>query len=269
MSNESSLDLSKWWGEFEFAEGTSRRWRIGPLTVWVSRLAREWQVAYERTHELDNRVEVVDVAAADDEPPAGLERSRYLLEKGSTLLVGPRLADRPVVARPGMPVVVPGGLSATLFVSSPVWVELEAGDPPQRFFEAPSRRQSSTWYGEDNLEGALYYAERTRARLERQGEVLPAHVTTAVTVNNVERQPIRIERIALPVPSMSVFSDEQGGLWTEHVVVDYLAGEDAPVRIERTPLAVIGKTTLVSRPRQPSDGNVIMRALSAALRVVS
>lgn len=260
--------MSNWWGEFEFAEGARRRWQIGPLTLWVSRLAREWQLAYERTHELDTRVEVHEVGEAEDEAPAVLQRSRYLLEKGSTLSLSPRLADRPVVARPGMPVVVPGGLSATLFVSSPVWVELAAGDPRQCFFEAPSWRQSSTWYGENTLEGALYYAERTRARVEREGEVLPAHVTTSVTVNNVERQPIRIERIALPVPGMSVFSDERGGLWTEHAVVDYLADQDAPVRIERTPLAVIGKTTLVSRPRHPSGGNAVVRALSAALRVV-
>lgn len=259
--------MSRWWGEFEFAEGVSRRWRIGPLTVWVSRLAREWQVAYERTHELDTHVEVDEVSDAQGGPSAELQRSRYLLEKSSTLHVRPRLADRPIVARPGMPVVVPGGHGATLFVSSPVWVELTAGDPPQCFFEAPSWRQSSTWYGENTLEGALYYAERTRARLER-GDALAAHVTTSVTVNNVERQPIRIERIALPVPSMSVFSDEQGGLWTEHAVVDYLAGQDAPVRIERAPLAGIGKTTLVSRPRHANDGNVVMQALSAALRVV-
>ncbi len=256
--------MTDWWGDFEFAEGASRRWRIGPLTLWVTRLAKEWQVAFERAGELDSTVEVTDSSPA----PAGLERSRYLFVQGTTLSVSARVADRPVVARPEMPVIVPGGLSATLYVSTPVWVALSAGEPRQRFHELPSWVPSSTWFGENNIEGALYYAERTRARHERGSEVFRTRVTTSVTVNNVERTPLQIERIALPLPSMSVFRDEQGGLWTEHAVVDYVANQDAPVKVERAPLAEIGKTTPVSPARLARDTNVVTRALSAALREV-
>jgi hypothetical protein len=257
--------MTDWWGDFEFAAGRSRRWRIGPLTLWVSRLGKEWQVAYERSHELDPTVEIADI---DEIPDSAPERSRYLFEKASTLSVVARIADRPVVAKPEMPVIVPGGLSATLFVSSPIWVELSAGEPRQRFVELPTWRESSTWFGENEIEGALCYAERTRARHERGNEVFRARVTTSVTVNNVERQPIRIQRIALPLPNMSVFCDEQGGLWTEHAVVDYVANQDAPVKVERAPLAEIGKTRAISPAREPRDAPLVMRALNAALRGV-
>jgi hypothetical protein len=256
---------SSWWGEFEFAEGASRRWRIGPLTLWVSRLAKEWQVAHAWGHELDTEVEVTDV---DGAPDPALTCSRYLFEKRSKLSVVARVSDRPVVARPEMPVIVPGGLSATLYVSTPAWIELSAGEPRQRFLELPSWRESSTWFGENEIEGALCYAERTRARLERGSDVFLTRVTTSVTVNNVERQPLRIQRIALPLPNMSVFADDRGGLWTEHAIVDYVAGQDAPVKIERSPLAEIGKTTLVSAARAGRDSHVVMRALNAALRGV-
>ncbi|MFV8752509.1 hypothetical protein ACNOYE_18335 [Nannocystaceae bacterium ST9] len=256
--------MTDWWGEFEFDAGVCRRWRIGPLTLWVTRLAKEWQVAFERTRELDATVDVDE----GEPPPGKLERSRYLFEQGSKLGLIARVADRPVVARPEMPVIVPGGLSATLFVSTPVWVALSAGEPRQRFLELPTWLPSSTWFGENNIEGALCYAERTRARHERGSEVFRARVTTSVTVNNVEREPLRIDRIALPLPSMSVFRDEQGGLWTEHAVVDYLANQDAPVKVMRGPLEAIGKTSLVSSAREGRDTNVVVRALSAALREV-
>ena len=65
-----------------------------------------------------------------------------------------------------------------------------------------------------------------------------------------------------------MFCDEQGGLWTEHAVVDYVADEDAPVRVERAPLSAIGKTTRVSPAREAHDTLLVMRALTAALRGV-
>lgn len=257
--------MTDWWGDFEFELGATKRWQIGPLTLWVTRLAKEWQVAFERGTELESGVEA---ASPSEGPPAQLERSRYLFEAGTKLGIAVRIADRPVVARPEMPVVVPGGLHATLFVSTPVWIELSAGEPRQRFVELPTWRSSSTWFGVNNIEGALYYAERTRARLELGSEVLRARVITSVTVNNVEHEPLRIDRIALPLPSMSVFRDERGGLWTEHAVVDYVANQDAPVRVQRSPLPAIGKTSLVSLARESRETNVVMRALSAALREV-
>ncbi len=256
--------MSDWWGEFEFVEDVARRWQIGPLTIWVTRLAKEWQVAWRRTDELDEAIELVDES---EPPPSELPRSRFLFAEGSTLHVRARLADRPVVARPAMPVIVPGGLSATLYVSTPLWVELSTGKEPQRFFELPTWQPSSTWFGENNMVGALIYAERTRARLERGSHVFRVRATTSVTINNVEKVPVRIERIPLPLPSMSVFSDEQGGLWTEHALVDYVAEQDAPVRASRAPLPEIGKTTLVSSPRVLAS-NVVARVLSAALRQV-
>jgi len=89
--------MSDWWGEFEFVEDVARRWQIGPLTIWVTRLAKEWQVAWRRTDELDEAIELVDES---EPPPSELPRSRFLFAEGSTLHVRARLADRPVVARP-------------------------------------------------------------------------------------------------------------------------------------------------------------------------
>jgi len=279
-------ESADWWGDFEFEPGATKRWRIGPLTLWVTRLAKEWQVAWQRGNELDLAIEV---AQASDPAPATLERSRYLFEKGTKLSLGVRVADRPVVVRPEMPVVVPGGLHATLFVSTPVWIELSAGelDPPppgspplaslgrspaggtrQRFAEIPTWQPSSTWFGENNIRGALYYAERTRARIEREAEPYKARAITSVTINNVEREPLRIDRIALPLPSMSVFRAEHGALCTEHAIVDYVVNQDAPVRVQRSPLPELGKTTLISAARESRETNLVVRALSAALREV-
>ena len=44
-----------WWGTVEFTEGSGKRWEIGPLTLWVRRLAQEWWIAFERDEKKQNR----------------------------------------------------------------------------------------------------------------------------------------------------------------------------------------------------------------------
>ncbi len=263
-----STEPGDWWGEFEFSERPCLRWRIGPLHLWVTRLEKEWQVVWRWSEDpLDSSIEA---ATLSDEPPHELERHRFLFGPGpSRVSITPRVADRPIVARPEMPVVIPAGLKATLYVASPLWLELSTGTPLQRFVEVPTWRPSSTWFGESTLEGTLCYATRTRARLSVGGVATPGpRVITAVVVNNAHREPLQIERIAMPIPQMSVFRDRRGALWTEQAVVDYDEDGAAPVRVTRVPPPEAGPTTLVSRSREPRESNIIARAFSAALRGV-
>jgi hypothetical protein len=268
--------VSRWWGEFELEHGACQYWRIGSLSLWVTRFEHEWQVAnrwsadpFDNTFDLPPRPG--DGAAGerpDVEIPEGLERRRYLfVDAGKRLHLIPRVADRPVVARPEQPLIIPAGEAATLYVASPLWVELAVGDPPRSFAELPVWRMSSTWFGEDTLEGTLCYATRSRAILSSGiREPRPTRgprVVTSVDLRNSCQVPLRVHRLGLPLPQMSVFCDADDELWTEATRVAYDPEVVAPAQIESAPPREAGPTTLISRPRSDHQ-NILARALAAA-----
>lgn len=259
--------MSDWWGDFEFKSYTRRSWRLGSLTLWVTRLTNEWQVGHRWSNDpLDETIELRE----DILLPEDLELRRYLFSSGGrTLRVVPRVPDRPFVTRPEMPVIIPPGEQATLYMASPLWVELAAGDPLKVFTSIPVWRAPSTWFGEDLIEGTLCYASRTRARLDPTGLRRGPRVATAVFVNNEHDEPLRIERLALPLPQMSVFRAADGRFWTESTTVAYDPSIKTPAKIESGPPREAGATTRVSGPREDPRVNILARALSAALRGVT
>ncbi len=259
--------MSDWWGDFEFKSYARRGWRLGPLTLWVTRLTDEWQVGHRWAGDpLSEEVELLE----DPELPDDVELRRYLFSTGGrTLRVIPRVPDRPFVTRPEMPVIIPAGEQATLYMACPLWIELCAGDPLKLLGAVPVWRASTTWFGEDTLEGTLCYATRTRARLDPTGLRRGPRVTTAVSVSNEHREPLRLERLALPLPEMSVFRGDDGRLWTQAATIAYDPAVKAPAKIGSRPPREAGETVQVSGPREDTRANVLARALSAALKGVT
>jgi hypothetical protein len=255
--------MKRWWGEFEIELGGCRYWRIGSLSLWVTRLEHEWQVAhrwsadpFDETYELERR---------DVELPPELDRHRYLFVDGGTRLrLMPRVADRPVVARPQQPLIIPAGEAARLYVACPPWVELSVGDPPVAFAELPVWRMSATWFGEDTLEGTLCYATRSRAALQPTRFTRSARVLTSVDLRNACAVALQVQRLALPLPQMSIFSGNDDQLWTEATNVAYDPQVVAPALIESAPPREAGVVKLVSRSRQDRHQNVLARALAVA-----
>jgi hypothetical protein len=259
--------MSDWWGDFDFKSHARRFWQLGPLSFWVTRLTNEWQVGHRWSDDpLAETIELIE----DAELPEDLELRRYLFSTGGrTLRVVPRVSDRPFVTRPEMPVIIAPGQQATLYMASPLWVELAAGDPLKVFATIPIWRASSTWFGEDTIEGTLCYATRTRARLEPTGLRNGPRVTTAVFVSNDHAEPLRVERLALPLPQMSVFRAADGRLWTEATTVSYDPAVKAPAKIDNKPPPEAGETKRISGPREDPRANLLARALSAALKGVT
>jgi hypothetical protein len=256
-----------WWGEFEFKSHARRCWRLGPLRLWVTRLTNEWQVAHCYS---DDPFDETIAQIEDDEPPATAELRRYLFSSGGrTLRLLPRVPDRPFVTRPEMPVIIAGHEQATLYTASPLWIELAAGDPLRVFANVPVWRASSTWFGEDTLEGTLCYATRTRARLDPSGLRRGPRIATAVLVSNDHVEPLQVERLALPLPQMSVFRAHDGRLWTEAATIAYDPAAKAPAKIAYKPPDEAGPTVKVSGPREDPRANLLARALSAVVRGVT
>ena len=204
-----------WWGRYRLEAGQAALWTIGSLRLAVRRLANEWQIACDQntmadpeTTEWSQQVAQVDLAELDY---ANLER--YILrETGEELILKPALADRPVVTRPVTPLYVPAGAEATIFVSTPLWVTIETGEPPQSLKELPSQRLSDTWFGPSTMEGEFCYAGQTFARLNLEN--IPRRVHRAITqviVHNRTASQLLVERLSLPLPYLSLFEAALSG----------------------------------------------------------
>jgi hypothetical protein len=259
----------EWWGRRRVPVGSAGRWRIGPLTLWIQRLEGEWRIAHETGDD------PLDVSLRED-LPADVDD---LLEKegvarfvkpgrSEEVVLAAALADRPVVTSSEQPLSVPPGEEVAVYVSSPLWVQVEVGKPARRLCELPVFRPSDTWFGPDTTEGELCYASRTfhRVRLE-DVPVRPHRATTAVKIKNRARTMLSLERMQVPVMHLALYRAEDGRLWTQDVVferegdVDFVAlrlgGRGKPAA------AGSGEAKLVAGPRVQPSGGIVVRAFGS------
>jgi hypothetical protein len=247
------MDLTKSGGRFSWRDvrhietGSGVHWELGPLRLWAYRDAREWTLCFERGE--DALSDFVSVEAPPNTEPAGEATTlRFGFKKSPAVIrLTPALAKRPVVVTPEEPFSLPPKEETTLYISTPVWIGVEVGDPPVRLLEEASHRPSDTWFGRSTRDGELCYATRTRATLELAE--LPIRVHRAVSVVRIVNRAgsaLEIEKIKLPAPFMSLFVDAGGHLWTEEVsLTREQDGELASVDVGTgPPAAVVGAEQL-------------------------
>ena len=253
-----------WWGTIELAEGSGKRWEIGPLTLWVRRLAQEWWIAFECDEKRHERpVTAVNNADGDWFGHASLER--YLTRNAQPMLyITPILADRPVVTRPVVPFHLCADEEATVFVSLPVWIRLEAGPHKLLLKELAVQRLSDTWFGSSTLEGELCYASTTYCRQDlREVPRYPYRAITPVLIQNRSKQTLVMERLSLPVHYLSVYGSEEATLWTSRVSLKWEHGTTVAMDIEAQPPAEAGKARLLCAPRHEPEKGGVIRAVAS------
>lgn len=192
--------------------------------------------------------------------------ARYVThETPEQIMVRPALADRPVVSRPYTPFAVPPGEMAVIYVSTPLWFGLLAGEPAQPLHEIPIQRPSDTWFGPSTTVGEVCYASRTLGRLDLQNVPLYTHrALTQVQINNRASTPLLVERLNLPVPYLSLFVAEDRVLWTEAVtMVQERETSLAEFSIENKPPKVAQGITFVAPARKPAAKGMLIRAFGA------
>lgn len=247
-----------WWGHYALEEGRVLRWRIGPLELWLRRLPREWRISHRRgdAHAPDALETAVPEAEGDVIARTTLERF-VVGGTPSEVVLTPALADRPVVVRPLTPFHLGGGAEVTVYVSTPLWVHIAAGEVFMTGIA--TERPSDTWFGPSTGEGELCYAGHTHCRLSvAELPWRPSRAVTPLLIRNRERLPLLIERLNLPVAYLSLFANERGELWTPTVTIERGQGMAPTLDVGMAPPAEIGPTRLVGRPRsEPAKGGVI------------
>ncbi|MCB9506315.1 MAG: hypothetical protein H6698_00290 [Myxococcales bacterium] len=247
------------WAPIEVSpDGVAER-SFGPLNLQIRWGAGDWTVAVEHEGALDVR---------SPKPLPSLDVVRFAGSDGAAAVVHiePRLLDRPVVARPETPIYVLAGETVRLFVSSPLMVALRVGERGASLTEVPTVRLSDTWFGPSTRVGELCYASRTGARL-RLADVprTPIRAVSSVRITNRASTHVRIERVRIPCPELSLYRDESGQLWTEELrLLRTGDGDRAEPVLSNVPEGV-GTVTLVSGPRRTSDRGAWLRGLEAVL----
>lgn len=252
-----------WWGETGLEAGRTGRWAIGPLVVWVHRASREWWLCWrsdpgEESAAADWDVELGATWPDDEE----LEAARYVFrESAGSVHLAPRAADRPVVVSPRTPLFVPSGEEVTLFVSSPIWVEVAVGRGPTVLRELPTSRPSDTWVGTVR-EGEPCYALKTSARLD-PGELppVPHRAFTALLIRNAAAEALHLDKVILPVPLLSLWVGPGGALWTEGVTMTRReATEMASLEVQRGAPATVPEARQLAPARQAAGRSLLVRA---------
>jgi hypothetical protein len=169
-----------------------------------------------------------------------------------------------MVVRPRQAVYVLPGEETILYISTPVWVGIVAGEKELLLREIPVSRPSDTWFGPSTLTGEICYAARTQARNALTEVPLRAHrVLTALRIENRADTPLPVEKLSLPVPLLSTWGRSDGSLWSDTVHLQRVTDSDmAAVRVERGPPAYASDATLLASPRMQAGKGGLVRAFS-------
>jgi hypothetical protein len=214
------------WGDRALpARGETQRLRVGPLTLWLRGAGDEVWITFVRS-----------IGAADPagEPPEDATWSRWALPEGPCHLhIAPAFPDRPLVVKSEHPFMLMRRASVRIYGRVPAWVRVEvvtdSGGQRVLLTEIPTVALSETWWG-DFKDGELSYWLVTPGLRELTPELFDEHtVLSAVQLDNLSGDDLRVEKLSLRVEHLSIF-EKEGWLWAEEVRVEYL-GEDEGTEI--------------------------------------
>ena len=256
---------NRWWGPHEVAIGRALSTRLGPLTLWIAREPHEWRLAFDLERQ---PLDPTFSAPAPCEPaqiPDDAEVHRVAASGlGDAVVLVPRLADKPVVARPADPFTLLPRSDVSVYVSTPLTVAVETLDEVL-LHEVPVFRPKRTWLGANTRTGELCYASTTSAQLQLERlSQRPGRAVTTLRLRNDSDEVLALDRVSLPVTQLSLFADAVGRLWTERVQVRLFDG-DRPleVSLDDAPPADAAAEERVAEPRVPPQPHLLRRVFAA------
>lgn len=276
--SELSDEPTPWWGSVTLDEYAGGKWLIGPSTIWVYRSSHDWRVIHRpstnadtaepmiRRSEVDVPIDEEAMRTVLESDDAALVTHRYSVHRtGESIALRPALADRPVVSRPEHPLSIMPDEAVTLYLSTPLWVQVKLLESDRLLTECPSHRMSDTWFGPSTREGELCYATRTAGRLHLDRVPLRLHrALTPLRVQNRSPEPLALERVQLPVPHLSLYLTPDHAIWTERVTMTHReTGEGASVQIQEGPPKDVDGADRIQAPRETSKRGLITSTFSA------
>jgi len=179
-------DTPRWWSPMDVPEGAEREVVLGPLRVRIARANGLLRIAHHSDD--DEEAELEQVGAPREQQPIeeGWSVQRFAgVPVDAMVRLRPVTPSRPVVSRPEVPLVVMPGSQLDVYVSTPVWVAVEA---PALLTELPVRVPKPTFFGSPSS-GVSAYAMPTLMRVDL-ANVQPRH--TAPSRRSASSTPAKI-----------------------------------------------------------------------------
>ncbi|MDH3305454.1 MAG: hypothetical protein OEM50_10505 [Gammaproteobacteria bacterium] len=259
----------KWWGKYTLTNNRWAHWRVGPFGLFAKPGEREWHVAIWQSTDPQDSSLLMDTGTDSEPDVATYTFFRYAIGSAETELeLKPRLGDRPFIVSPEEPLFLLAGQEAVLYVSTIVWIQASVADGDGNvLLDVPTIRRSDTWFGDNTREGELCYSTKTSARTDLTNiQPRPHRAVTPVEIRNEGAGVLPIEQLRVPVPALSLYSDDGDQLWTDAVCFVRQEGHDGAAMTTPEPSAHLpGKRTLIAEPRVPIETGTIVKAFSKLL----
>jgi len=254
----------KWWGEHLFELGQVMSWSFGSLTLTIMRLKKEWQVSY--THLLVNQDQEYTQVEFNSRAQSMLCESKVLRfafkETEPSLYISLHLPDRPLVARPLKPLMIPAKEMATLYTSAAFWLGLCVGVDQKKLIEIPVREYSDTWFGPNTISGELCYASKTNAYLLHEELAQKPHrAIIPVSIQNEGNQTLKIERMNIPVCFLNLYQAFDEHFYAESLLFVRESNSNA-VKVDIEKKGTLHQIhRLVTPSRKKKDENFLFKTI--------
>tara|TARA_R110001592_G_scaffold238227_2_gene497775 strand:+ start:73557 stop:74375 length:819 start_codon:yes stop_codon:yes gene_type:complete len=266
MSNKNN-NPSVWWGQFDIPVDSAAAWQIETLRFAIQHVDKEWQISHQHESHDEALTNKLSLSREVYDPLDYTQTTRHIFRKSSSIVeLKPQLADRTVVTRPSTPISLSPGEEVTLFISTPLWIQFEiSGKGGSALDELAIYRPSDTWFGPSTREGELCYASQTSGRTNLEKLLIRASraITPLIIINRASDK-LLIERVALPVPLLSLFATPEGLLWTQSAtLIRENDGDMAELKLgKEAPKEAKGAMRINKPRRQPGKG-MLVRAFSS------
>ena len=260
-----------WWTTYTLDLDHGGQWQIGPSTLWIFHADHEWRLTHQQDPDSLMSESTVRCPIPEADWPTVIDPDiptdqivRFSAQDDeATVTLKPALADRPVVARPENAIYIPPGATVTLYISTPLWIQMELG--AMATHEVPAFRPSDTWFGPSTREGELCYATRTTGRLRLADlPIRPHRAVTPLRVQNAASDQLLLERVQIPMQHLALYETTDGVLWTQAVTLHREENtEGAQVRIQRGAPPDAADAALLTEPREAPKQNLVMSTFKA------
>ena len=247
-----------WWGEIDFDLNESKAWYLGGLSLHIQRAAQEWQISHHRPR-IQQENDHSWRQLADNESsllaiPNTVVQRHTFNKTTARICLKPQLADLSVVIQPITALFVAPHQQTTLFVSTPVWLNVFT-ENDCLLLDTAIIRPSDTWFGSNTIQGELCYATKVLARLDlEQLPIRPFRAVTPIHIINHQAKSLPIERINIPVTLLSLYVAEDGRLWTPTLEVEQPNNSRTPkVTISKYFHARANNVTLLNKARHEDE----------------
>lgn len=219
-----------WWGTFSIEEEQSRFFKIGNIVICVDRFHQKWHITTYR----------------EGQQPF----KSFAAQTSNVIHLKPALADRPLLSQLDRPVYIPVGKTMLVYISSPIWIRIDAGEPPIGLDQFPTESLADTWFGKNTLEGELCYANPIQGspRLED----LPyesTQVITPVSIENRSKETLLLQELKIPLPYLAIYSDPYNRLWTDQLNIYQEGPQSIETLVVHSPPMPLKDIQFITPPR--------------------